>query len=100
MRDGPCEPIEAPDAYDIEPPPMCVGHQTVQFWTGIFRSADARINVLAGDVPAACLYELPQLPCLEAHILAVVNGGNPRINCDSSGHRHRLTKPLPIIRAA
>jgi hypothetical protein len=62
MRHGPGEAIKLPNADDVEAPLVSIGHQPVKLRHGVFRTGDASVDVLAGDVPTSSLTVLSQLP--------------------------------------
>ena len=53
MRHASREPIELPNDDGIKAPAMSVSHQTIELRSAFFRSGDADVDVLAGDLPSA-----------------------------------------------
>ena len=54
VREAPAEPIQLPAHDEIDLPAFGVGHQLVEGWSAVLRTADAGIDVFGG-LPAASL---------------------------------------------
>ena len=60
MSEAPAEPIEFPAHDDIQLSALRVGHELVESWPAVLRTADARIDVF-GWLPVARLAVAAQL---------------------------------------
>jgi hypothetical protein len=76
----PGEPVESPDDYGVEAPPVGVGHKPVQFRSAVFSARDSLIGVLTGKLPASSLAILAQLASLHLGVLAVVCRGDSSVD--------------------
>jgi hypothetical protein len=81
-----------------------IGHKSIQFRALLLRAADAYVNVLAGDGPAAARGVLLQLAGLQRGVLTVVCGADASVDGDS--HRptpnattHDIKRATPVDRA-
>src|ERR1035437_6586965 len=83
MRYGPGKAVELPDDHNVEPTPVRVGHELVEFRALLFRARDSDIDVLAGHFSPAALAILPQLAELHLWRLAIVCRADPRVDCGS-----------------
>src|ERR1700676_1227226 len=102
MRHRPSEAIKLPHDHYIEAPLVCVGHEPVELRALVFTAADSKVEVGIDQTPAARQGELLKVARLYAHILAVICGGNPSVDCDAGYTvRSHVTPPLcHSVRAA
>src|ERR1700730_12419640 len=84
MAQAASEPVIAINENDIHPPAPAIGQQTVELRPGLFRTGNAAIHILVRDLPSTAQTVFSQLANLNVRILAVIVGGNTRI--DSGSH--------------
>jgi len=53
MGEAPAPPISFPSEHGIESPPAGILHQTIKLWPRGLCSTPTRVDVFAGDFPAA-----------------------------------------------
>jgi hypothetical protein len=79
----PSEAVDLPAQRNVEPPLVCIGHQTVEFRAGLLRAGDSSIHVFPPDKPTEALAIFSKLPKLHFRILTFVSSRDPSVESDS-----------------
>jgi hypothetical protein len=87
---APSHPIKFPNGHNVHAASVRVCHLAVKLWPLFLRPADADVDVLASDGPAAALGIFPYLAGLHGGVLPVVRGAYASINC-------YLHRPSPFM---
>ncbi|MFZ0641086.1 MAG: hypothetical protein WA020_02350 [Candidatus Acidiferrales bacterium] len=90
MRDRASETIKTPNDYGIETPPVGVSHEFVEFGSAVFSARDTLVDVLASEPPSSSITVLAKLAGLHRRVLAVVCGGDSRVERNTGRARLRL----------
>jgi hypothetical protein len=86
VLNGSGEPIKSSDQDRIKLPPPGVFHQSIEFGPLLFRATPAAVRVLGNDRRFPNTSPLSQGKELRIHILAMLPGGDSRI--DRNAHLH------------